>query len=105
MKLLLLLTTLKCLSKDIVVSWNVVKNATKYEVTYNTDVGLSLTETIGVNYYVIPNAIENRKYTITVKALDENNNQSIPSKPLSVTLTKTNSEIYLKQPVLKLKSE
>ena len=98
-----LLYTVSVLSSDIVIDWKSVKNATKYEVTYVSDSGFSLTQTVSVNEYTIKNVEEGRKYIVTVKALDDKNNSSASSIPLFIQTDKTNKSVYLKQPETKFK--
>lgn len=91
------------IAADIIVDWKSVKNATKYEVTYVSDSGFSLTQTVSVNEYTIKNVEEGRKYIVTVKALDDKNNSSASSIPLFIQTEKTNKSVYLKQPETKFK--
>lgn len=98
-----LLYTISALSSDIVIDWKSVKNATKYEVTYVSDSGFSLTQTISVNEYTIKNIEEGRKYIVTIKSLDDKNNSSVSSVPLFIQTERTNKSVYLKQPEPKFK--
>lgn len=96
-------TRLTMLATDIVIDWNPVKNAHKYEVTYVSDSGFSLTQIVVGNEYIIKNVEEGRKYIFTMKALDDKNNVSPTSIPLFIQTDKTNKAVYLKQPEPKFK--
>lgn len=88
---------------DIVIDWKVVKNATKYEVTYVSDSGFSMSQIINNTEYIIKDVEEGRKYIVTVRALDDKNNSSPTSIPLCIQIDKTNKIDYLKQPETKFK--
>lgn len=96
-------TRLTTLATDIVIDWKSVKNADKYEVTYVSDSGFSLTQIVVGNEYIIKNVEEGRKYIFTMKALDDKNNVSPTSIPLFIQTDKTNKAVYLKQPEPKFK--
>lgn len=93
----------KLIGADIIIDWKSVKNATKYEVTYVSDSGFSLTQTVSVNEYTIKNIEEGRKYIVTIKSLDDKNNSSASSIPLFIQTERTNKAVYLKQPEPKFK--
>ena len=101
--LALIFTLNSAIAADIIIDWKSVKNATKYEVTYVSDSGFSLTQTVSVNEYTIKNIEEGRKYIVTIKSLDDKNNASASSIPLFIQTERTNKAVYLKQPEPKFK--
>lgn len=97
-KLLFVLLVNQCFSADILIEWKPVKNAKHYDVTYVSDSGFSLTQTVDSEKYIIKNAEAGRKYIVTIQARDNSTNKSETSIPLFIEIPKTNNNVKLKQP-------
>jgi fibronectin type 3 domain-containing protein len=89
---------------SLIVRWEPINNATHYKVTYkdNTSSVISV-ESTTTNTFTISNTKFDSTYYVSVTAVDDESNESKPSKLISITTKKKELKAKLSPPIVSIK--